>query len=245
MLWWLSSKNYPISSQTGSYRNNCSTVLTNLFSFYSGKRSLGYIGHQWLLRRGSPGTGPLIEVSQVNKTTSHPDKWSSQPSDEVKIYNNSNICWSVVWCINCFRERLGEVSCLVQEVNVMDSQDSAHLALLARPELGITFTKLHCWTLTDFSTCVFLDADTLVIRTTCIIWFQFLVKHEICMFLRSSKTVTSFSKGRSFLPHQMLVGQTVLIQAFLFSNLPWQHTVNWLTLPSVKAASTVILFVTH
>lgn len=47
----------------------------------------------------------------------------------------------------------------------MDSKDSAHLALLARPELGITFTKLHCWTLTDFSKCVFLDADTLVKRS--------------------------------------------------------------------------------
>lgn len=44
----------------------------------------------------------------------------------------------------------------------MDSHDSAHLALLARPELGITFTKLHCWALTAFSKCVFLDADTLV-----------------------------------------------------------------------------------
>lgn len=62
------------------------------------------------------------------------------------------------------RDRLGAVSCLVQEVNVMDSQDSAHLALLARPELGITFTKLHCWALTAFSKCVFLDADTLVIQ---------------------------------------------------------------------------------
>ncbi|XP_046450348.1 glycogenin-1-like isoform X2 [Daphnia pulex] len=62
------------------------------------------------------------------------------------------------------RDRLGAVSCLVQEVNVMDSHDSAHLALLARPELGITFTKLHCWALTAFSKCVFLDADTLVIQ---------------------------------------------------------------------------------
>lgn len=65
---------------------------------------------------------------------------------------------------SAMRNRLGSVSCLVQEVNVMDSHDSAHLALLARPELGITFTKLHCWALTDFSKCVFLDADTLVIQ---------------------------------------------------------------------------------
>lgn len=64
--------------------------------------------------------------------------------------------------VDLAREKLSQVTCLVHQVNVMDSEDSAHLALLARPELGITFTKMHCWTLTDFSKCVFLDADTLV-----------------------------------------------------------------------------------
>ncbi|XP_038578738.1 glycogenin-2 isoform X5 [Micropterus salmoides] len=48
-------------------------------------------------------------------------------------------------------------------VDVMDSEDPLHLALLRRPELGITFTKIHCWTLTQYSKCVFLDADTLVL----------------------------------------------------------------------------------
>lgn len=62
------------------------------------------------------------------------------------------------------KARLSEVSYLVQQVNVIDSEDSARLALLSRPELGITFTKLHCWTMTRFSKCVFLDADTLVIQ---------------------------------------------------------------------------------
>lgn len=47
-------------------------------------------------------------------------------------------------------------------VDVLDSGDTAHLALLQRPELGVTLTKLHCWTLTQFSKCVFMDADTLV-----------------------------------------------------------------------------------
>ncbi|KAL0203587.1 hypothetical protein M9458_001605, partial [Cirrhinus mrigala] len=46
-------------------------------------------------------------------------------------------------------------------VDVLDSEDKAHLTLLRRPELGVTFTKLHCWTLTQYSKCVFLDADTL------------------------------------------------------------------------------------
>ncbi|XP_010777041.1 glycogenin-2 isoform X3 [Notothenia coriiceps] len=48
-------------------------------------------------------------------------------------------------------------------VDVMDSEDRLNLSLLGRPELGITFTKIHCWTLTQYSKCVFLDADTLVL----------------------------------------------------------------------------------
>lgn len=51
-------------------------------------------------------------------------------------------------------------------VDVMDSEDYHHLSLLGRPELGITFTKIHCWTLTQYSKCVFLDADTLVSSLT-------------------------------------------------------------------------------
>ncbi|XP_021565688.1 glycogenin-2, partial [Carlito syrichta] len=51
----------------------------------------------------------------------------------------------------------------VIEVNLLDSADYIHLAFLKRPELGVTLTKLHCWTLTHYSKCVFLDADTLVL----------------------------------------------------------------------------------
>ncbi|XP_069061192.1 glycogenin-2 isoform X3 [Pleurodeles waltl] len=51
----------------------------------------------------------------------------------------------------------------VVEVNVLDSADTVNLALMKRPELGITFTKLHCWTLTQYSKCVFMDADTMVL----------------------------------------------------------------------------------
>ncbi|XP_047432277.1 glycogenin-2 isoform X2 [Mugil cephalus] len=48
-------------------------------------------------------------------------------------------------------------------VDTMNSGDDLRLSLLGRPELGITFTKIHCWTLTQYSKCVFLDADTLVL----------------------------------------------------------------------------------
>lgn len=49
-------------------------------------------------------------------------------------------------------------------VDVLDSKDEANLALLSRPDLGVTFTKLHCWKLTQYSKCVFMDADTLVVQ---------------------------------------------------------------------------------
>uniref|UniRef100_A0A8C5K5S2 Glycogenin-1 n=1 Tax=Jaculus jaculus TaxID=51337 RepID=A0A8C5K5S2_JACJA len=51
----------------------------------------------------------------------------------------------------------------VLTVDVLDSGDSAHLTLMKRPELGVTLTKLHCWSLTQYSKCVFMDADTLAL----------------------------------------------------------------------------------
>jgi len=50
----------------------------------------------------------------------------------------------------------------VVNVDAIDSGDAVNLQLLERPDLGVTFTKLHCWRLTRFQKCVFLDADTLV-----------------------------------------------------------------------------------
>ncbi|KAL1493420.1 hypothetical protein ABEB36_011479 [Hypothenemus hampei] len=64
------------------------------------------------------------------------------------------------------REKLSSVFNTVQEVNILDSRDEANLRLLKRPELGITFTKLHCWKLTQYEKCVFLDADTLVLKNS-------------------------------------------------------------------------------
>jgi glycogenin len=60
------------------------------------------------------------------------------------------------------RSKLQDAFDVVQLVNVLDSGDATNLAVLKRPELGITFTKLHCWNLTQFDKCVFLDADVLV-----------------------------------------------------------------------------------
>ena len=50
----------------------------------------------------------------------------------------------------------------VVDVSLLDSKDKVNLSLMERPELGVTFTKLHCWRLVQYTKCVFLDADTMV-----------------------------------------------------------------------------------
>ena len=62
------------------------------------------------------------------------------------------------------REQLALVFDRVENVSLLDSKDVGNLALLERPELGVTFTKLQCWRLIQYKKCVFLDADTLVIK---------------------------------------------------------------------------------
>ena len=57
---------------------------------------------------------------------------------------------------------MNEVFDDVIEVNVLDSGDATNLKLLGRPDLAVTFTKLHCWRLTQYTKGVFLDADTMV-----------------------------------------------------------------------------------
>ncbi|CAI4227015.1 unnamed protein product [Auanema sp. JU1783] len=54
----------------------------------------------------------------------------------------------------------------VTVVDVLNSNDQVNLTLIGRPDLGVTFTKLHCWKLTQYSKCVFLDADTLVLHNS-------------------------------------------------------------------------------
>ncbi|CAN9502448.1 unnamed protein product [Ophioblennius macclurei] len=61
------------------------------------------------------------------------------------------------------RDALRSIFDEVCVVDVMDSGDVVHLAMMKRPDLGVTFTKLHCWRLTQYSKCVFMDADTMVL----------------------------------------------------------------------------------
>lgn len=64
--------------------------------------------------------------------------------------------------LGIFRSVLRRIYNEVRVVDVLDSGDTANLTMMKRPDLGVTLTKLHCWTLTQYSKCVFMDADTLV-----------------------------------------------------------------------------------
>lgn len=48
-------------------------------------------------------------------------------------------------------------------VDTLDSGESTLLTLMKRPQLGVTLSKLHRWSLTQYSKCLFVGADTLVL----------------------------------------------------------------------------------
>jgi len=62
------------------------------------------------------------------------------------------------------RAQLSEVWDQLVDIAYLDSCDTENLALLERPELGCTFSKIRAWKLTEFEKCVFLDADTMVLQ---------------------------------------------------------------------------------
>lgn len=135
------------------------------------------------------------------------------------------------------KSKLQDVFNVVQLVDVLDSKDSANLAVLKRPELGITFTKLHCWNLTQFEKCVFLDADVVV---------SYLVVRSKTRFStnfrrRFFKIATSFSNVTSSQLHLMSAGQTASTLEFSFSHQALTHTESSFSSLSQLEASTVSL----
>ncbi|KAI9292078.1 nucleotide-diphospho-sugar transferase, partial [Neoconidiobolus thromboides FSU 785] len=53
----------------------------------------------------------------------------------------------------------------VIEVPYLDTEDKENLCLLGRPELGLTVTKIHLWSMDWLEQILFLDADTLVLKS--------------------------------------------------------------------------------
>ena len=50
-----------------------------------------------------------------------------------------------------YRNRLSMLWDELVVIEELDSRDVENLALLSRPELGVTFTKFHAWRLTHYS----------------------------------------------------------------------------------------------
>ena len=63
-----------------------------------------------------------------------------------------------------FRKSLEKSFDEVIVVDQLNSNDVEHLELLSRPELRIKLTKINCWLLEQYTKCVFLDSDCLVLR---------------------------------------------------------------------------------
>ena len=86
----------------------------------------------------------------------------------ISLCKTSSRCTKVVLVSeNVASELRYRLACIwdsVVEIAILDSRDASNLSLIGRPELGVTFSKLHVWELVQFKKCVFLDADTLVLR---------------------------------------------------------------------------------
>lgn len=99
-------------------------------------------------------------VVMVTPNVSEQSRWATCP-----FGTSGQQCYlrfTNYWDHYAIRRVLHSVFDEVVTVDGMESGDSLRLSSLGRPELGVTFTKIHCWTLTRYSKCVFLDADTLV-----------------------------------------------------------------------------------
>lgn len=85
-------------------------------------------------------------ISYLSLRTSHLPSLSFSLPSHIHFREKLSLCWDSL--------------ILLEELN---SHDTTNLALLGRPELGVTFTKINAWKLEEYSKCVFLDADTLVL----------------------------------------------------------------------------------
>ncbi|XP_061877914.1 glycogenin-1b isoform X1 [Entelurus aequoreus] len=123
--------------------------------------------HSCLVLRSTPTSSPVMadEAFVTLATTDNYAKGAMVLGQSLREHKTSKQLVVLVGPQVSEQSRavLGRIFDEVRPVDVLDSGDAAHLALMSRPELGVTLTKLHCWTLTHFSKCVFMDADTLAL----------------------------------------------------------------------------------
>lgn len=89
---------------------------------------------------------------------------SLRSTTTTSIINSDLVCMVTEAVSPSSRQALLQVFDRCVEVPKWDSNDAHGLALLGRPELGQTLTKLHIWRLTEYEKAVFLDADMLIVK---------------------------------------------------------------------------------
>ncbi|KAM6149244.1 glycogenin-2-like [Rhynchocyon petersi] len=115
-----------------------------------------------------PSTGTMLVADQAFVTLATDDLYCQGALVLGQSLRNHRATRRLVVMItpqvsHLLRSILSRVFDEVIQVDPIDSADHTHLAFLKRLELGISLTKLQCWTLTQYSKCVFMDADTLVL----------------------------------------------------------------------------------
>ncbi|KAG7263541.1 hypothetical protein CRUP_018484 [Coryphaenoides rupestris] len=115
----------------------------------------------------------------------------------------------------------------VRVVDVMESGDTAHLALMKRPDLGVTFTKLHCWTLTHYSKCVLSNIDELFERDELSAapdpgWPDCFNSGVVCVRCHARETAGVLQRERQL----RWYGHEAKVVHFLGKLKPWSYSYN-------------------
>lgn len=123
-------------------------------------RSLRNSGHERHIRVGRSCFGQFSSPEQHKSTIGCSDHSWSDRSHEVSDVRLVQLLIRLI----IFRNTLSANFDVVQNIDLINSNDTEILEAMKRPELGVTLSKIHCWRLTQYKKCVFLDADTLILQ---------------------------------------------------------------------------------
>ncbi|KAJ2005503.1 glycogenin glucosyltransferase [Coemansia thaxteri] len=111
-------------------------------------------------------------------------------------------------------ERLARAFDRLVTVPLLNTNDASSLALLGRPDLGSTVTKIGVWALTDYERVAFLDADTLVLAS---------IDSLLCLDLPSELAPGDVHVGRDFRANGGMLNEGLLAAA---PDLGWPDCFN-------------------
>ncbi|KAJ2059565.1 glycogenin glucosyltransferase [Coemansia sp. S146] len=111
-------------------------------------------------------------------------------------------------------ERLAPAFDRIVSVPILDTNDANNLALLGRPDLGSTVTKLGIWALTEYERVAFLDADTLVLDQ---------IDSLLCLDPSAELLPGDVAVGRDYRPNGGMINEGLLAAA---PDLGWPDCFN-------------------